>query len=76
MEFWRSLHGLYVESMWTSPNITLSLLGIYMDFIWSLHGVHKESSYNPHKEEDFSGSPFTVPQGLIKDSAGTPRGVY
>ena len=36
-----------------------------MESTWSLHGVHKESSYNPHEEEDFSGSPFIVPQGLL-----------
>jgi hypothetical protein len=42
-----SFAGVYMDSMWTSPNITLSLLGIYMDFIWSLVRVPATSYLVP-----------------------------
>jgi len=60
-----SFAGVYLDSMWTSPGITLSpsrLLGIYMEFTRTPHGVYMESTRSPHiiliKRRTFLGVPL------------------
>ena len=71
----RSQPGAHVDSMWTSPRITLSpsrLLGIYMEFTRTPHGVYMESTRSPYiiliKRRTFMG----VPLQSHKDWLRTP----
>jgi hypothetical protein len=74
-----SFAGVYMDSMWTNPNITLSLLGIYMDLTWTLYGVYMDSTWSPDiiliKRRLFRESlynPRRTDQGLREDSMWTP----
>jgi hypothetical protein len=61
-----SFVGVDLDSMWTSPSITLRLLGVHMESTWTPHGVYIDSLWSPHNEETFPG----VPVQSHKDSFG------